>query len=782
MSPVRTTPAALAALVLIAACTGGDDDASTTSAAVRPGPTAADTAAPTAPSTTQAPTTTVPPIPASVWPVEVPGEELGAAGAVALLPAQAGRGHLLVGWEQAAGELSRPRVWESADGLAWVPAAAPVPDDADTALTVSGAVWFGDQLTLGGTTATSDGNRRAAVWMAPAAGAFDQPAELPLGDRTSVATAIAVGDAGLIVAGWVEDDAADTAFVTVRQPDGSWELADVPDLPEFTPDGVAANGRTIVVTGTDTAPERREARALVSTDAGATFRLADTEAFAGGVGSAFGAVGVTSAGFVTVACAPDASGTRTALGRSVDGTTWTRQDISIVGDEEAVANLSLQGGGCGELAVSGDTVHVGVEDLSGWALAIDASGAAQAHEIPRRPYTVADGTPLIAPTASGLTVVGREVGGLAPGRLPDGTVGTGLPRQRPYVQALSLSEFDGTTVLGVMLFPDVDEQGSGSSSWSSYQRWLNSPDGRVFGRAVRMRDEFRTVESMPFGAVALATVDDSADAGRSGPMGATEAFVRLPEGRWRSSGLIASGPGGEYIVDLGSVGSGGVGVGMASLRDAVTNIATTTPLATSTDGATWTAETVALPPGASGGLESVCSIGETAFAYGWRMVDGVETPIVAVRSAGGAWSVTAPSGIPDTVTVEECTSDGARVVVLGREGNHSRIWVTSDGVSFSRADLPEPEFADSTFAETRLVAGRLVAVGSVTPVDRDTRAAMWTSRDGLTWSEVPVDGFDGPGSQAAASVIAAPDGSIAVAGYDRGAPVVWNLPAAALER
>jgi hypothetical protein len=45
---------------------------------------------------------------------------------------------------------------------------------------------------------------------------------------------------------------------------------------------------------------------------------------------------------------------------------------------------------------------------------------------------------------------------------------------------------------------------------------------------------------------------------------------------------------------------------------------------------------------------------------------------------------------------------------------------------------------------------------------------------------VTVDGLDGLGPQRAASAATAPDGSVTVAGYDNGAPVVWSVPAEAL--
>ena len=74
----------------------------------------------------------------------------------------------------------------------------------------------------------------------------------------------------------------------------------------------------------------------------------------------------------------------TALARSADGVTWTRAGHPLVGDEGALGDLSLQSAGCGDVAVLGDRVHLGLLDINGWDLAVAPDGTAVAREIPRR--------------------------------------------------------------------------------------------------------------------------------------------------------------------------------------------------------------------------------------------------------------------------------------------------------------------------------------------------------------------------------------------------------------
>ena len=716
-------------------------------------------------------------------PVDVP-EDLTSAGAIALLPAQAGRGHLLVGFGREEGRPSTPRVWESADGANWADAPAPAPPGDQARITVSTAAWAGPVLALGGSTTDAAGPA-AAVWLAENGRDFTTAPELPMGPAavdgsSSGVSALTLGDGGLVAAGWVEGDVT-TTFVTIRGADGAWHPAIVPDLPDFSVNGVAANGWTIVVTGSDGSVEPEQAQALVSTDAGASFQLADTTSLGGGVASLLGGVAVVPGGFVASACAPTATGDVTALARTGDGLVWTRQDIQLVGDEEALGDLSLQSAGCGEVAVLGDRVHVGVLDINGWDLAVGPDGTAIAREIPRRTGTIDDAPPFVLPTdGNGTVVVGVTAGGLTPAVLELGLIGEGLPPGGPQVTTISLTPTGGTLAAQVAMYPGVEEVGNGAFNWSGYANWFSSPDGRTFASA-NIPSTVDSINPTPFGEVALSTALDPADDAAPGPNKGTEVLILNPDGTWRSGGLIASGPGSDGLYDLVADGTGAVAVGSASTRDPSTNVETTTPLVRSTaDGVTWGAEVVPLPEGAVGGLSSVCALPDRVVAYGWQIVDGVRSTIVAVRDPSGAWSVTPATGVPAANSLGSCTTDGTRIVIIGSGRDRSSVFVSTDGTNFQSANLSSVAFADTSFAEIVPIPGGFVAAGSRPSASRDWNGALWWSADGLAWLSVAIDGMDGFGVQSALSAALAPDGSLSVAGIDNGSPVVWNVPIAAV--
>ncbi|MET0324657.1 MAG: hypothetical protein ABW219_05480 [Ilumatobacteraceae bacterium] len=591
---------------------------------------------------------------------------------------------------------------------------------------------------------------------------------------------MAASDRGLVAAGWVESDVT-TTFVAIRGADGAWDRATVPELPYFSVNGIAANGPTIVITGSDGSVQPEQAQALVSTDAGATFQLADTTGLGGGVASALGGVTVVPGGFAASACAPAETGAVTALARSADGAAWTRQDIQLVGDANALGDVSLLSAGCDEVAVLGDIVHLGLIDIDGWALAVAPDGTAVAREIPRRPGTVNQSAPFVLPTENGTVVVGVTAGGLTPALVEAGVVGEGLPPGGAQVTTVSLTPTGGALAAQVDMYPGVEELGGGSSNWFGYSNWFASADGRTFAPAGAIPSTVDSINPTPFGEVALSTAVDPADDAAPGPNKGTEVLILDADGTWRNGGLIASGPGSDVLYDVASVGTAAVAVGSAITRDPSTNLNAATPLVRSTtDGVTWTAEVVPVPDGAVTGLGSVCALGDRAVAYGVQTTAGVRSTTVATRDATGTWSATPAAGVPAGSSLGACTTDGTRIVTVGSGRDRSSVFVTTDGINFVAADLSAAAFANTEFAEVVAIPGGFVAAGSRPSASRDWDGALWWSTDGLSWSDVRVDGMGGFGVQSALSAAPAPDGSLTVAGTDNGSPVIWNVPIAAL--
>ncbi|MGI9028439.1 MAG: hypothetical protein ACR2HP_00400 [Ilumatobacteraceae bacterium] len=786
-------------LAAVVSCVSGPDLAAVESTSARPNPAEDDsTATPPVPATTTEPattrttattatpastpttdrpstTTTTAPRPAPVVSATVIDlrEDLSAAGAVELVPAFGDRGHLLIGWEQEERRPSEPRVWESADGLRWAEAPAPTAPDDQSGAGVVGAAWSGSTLAIGGVTETFGVGPRAAVWLATDGRNFPAPPELPIGDADSVVSAIASSTAGLVVAGWIDDADEDTTFVAVRTAEGSWHRAELPALPDFGARGIAASGSTIVVTGSDGTFESQASAALVSTDGGLTFELADTSALVGGLATGLGPVAATPEGFVAVACAPSSTGHMTALARSADGVVWSRQDLQVVPTDDG-DQPQLVDAGCSSLRADGSRVLIGVVDLEAWVLTVEPSGRASARRAVRGQRRLAVSGPFVAPTPMGTVVVSNDYGGFTPSILESGSIGRGLPIGAPGVDGIALHDDLGAMLVEVVMFPKVDDDPGGRYEWAGYRRWFQAADDGSFDPTFHGRN-LDVIATTPFGVVGLERADDAADGGESGPKGDTEAFMLDERDQWRRSAMVSSGTGSEIVADLTAVGMSAVGVGTATRRDPQTDVTTWAPLVRSTsDGITWTEELVPLPADAVGGLRAACTMTDRVIAYGWQVAGGVESKLVAVRDADGGWSVAEPSGLPSRSSLATCSPDG--IVHIAADGDRSSVAVSTDGITFTSADLDADAFTDTTFHDIDSFGAGFVAVGPKLGPGRDVNGALWTSPDGLTWSEVALDGMDGFGSQAPVAMQQAPDGSLVLAGYELGAPTVWTVP------
>jgi hypothetical protein len=115
------------------------------------------------------------------------------------------------------------------------------------------------------------------------------------------------------------------------------------------------------------------------------------------------------------------------------------------------------------------------------------------------------------------------------------------------------------------------------------------------------------------------------------------------------------------------------------------------------------------------------------------------------------------------------TAGGPGLVAVGWNGDgfadvsdfDALVWTSVDGITWSRVPHDEEVFGTALMESVTAGGPGLVAVGS-----DDEDAAVWTSIDGFTWSQVPHDEtvFGGVGSQAIHDVTVGGPGLVAVGG------------------
>lgn len=110
----------------------------------------------------------------------------------------------------------------------------------------------------------------------------------------------------------------------------------------------------------------------------------------------------------------------------------------------------------------------------------------------------------------------------------------------------------------------------------------------------------------------------------------------------------------------------------------------------------------------------------------------------------------------------------------GAAPNRAVVWSSADGTHWGRHALDTLGAQDSTASAGARRQGLEVVVGTVTTARGDRDAQVWTSRDGATWSAVPLGG--GSGDQSLTRVAAGPLGFLAT-GDDsqpgRRVPALW---------
>jgi hypothetical protein len=163
----------------------------------------------------------------------------------------------------------------------------------------------------------------------------------------------------------------------------------------------------------------------------------------------------------------------------------------------------------------------------------------------------------------------------------------------------------------------------------------------------------------------------------------------------------------------------------------------------------------------------------------WTSVDGsVWTRVPHDEEVFGLarlWTVVA--GGPGLVAF----GDDLQQEVVG-EGNAVGVWVSRDGLNWSRVPVDESVFAGATVGNVVTGGPGLVAVGHTgldeyyyTEPDEESDAVVWVSLDGISWTRVPHDEsvFGGDGRVAMHDVTVGGPGLVAVGSGEQRA-IMWT--------
>ena len=259
-------------------------------------------------------------------------------------------------------------------------------------------------------------------------------------------------------------------------------------------------------------------------------------------------------------------------------------------------------------------------------------------------------------------------------------------------------------------------------------------------------------------------------------------WSRVPD----ESGAIANGD--TWIRSVVAGGPGFVAVGSDNDWAAVW---------TSPDGVAWSRVPHDDAIFNSGRISSVVVGGPGLVAVGY--FDEQPDLPVGVGGGGDAAVWTSPDGVawsrvsqdeavfggPGHQWMSGVTIGGPGLVAVGwDESNGAAVWTSADGIVWSRvppSDLLSSRLRDSGDSMTAVTAGGpgLVAVGSNNVGDYHASIpAVWTSPDGINWSEVPDDTAFAGGSDGyprITSVTTGGPGLVAV-GWIDGHAAVWTSP------
>lgn len=195
---------------------------------------------------------------------------------------------------------------------------------------------------------------------------------------------------------------------------------------------------------------------------------------------------------------------------------------------------------------------------------------------------------------------------------------------------------------------------------------------------------------------------------------------------------------------------------------------------TSSDGEDWA---LVSGPDSRGTLLDVAHTTVGLVAVGHTFEGDGDTAHLWISTDGTDWNQAERDQPFDGAWLDAVVVGGPGVVVVGTlpEGPHA--WYSADGASWHEADVPEPP-DDITFGvydsaphraaafvdDVATIGSQLVAIGRVLVGDREQQF-MWTSMDGRSWIDVPLDPVAFPTDSSISSIAHGPGGGVAVGWY-----------------
>lgn len=235
-------------------------------------------------------------------------------------------------------------------------------------------------------------------------------------------------------------------------------------------------------------------------------------------------------------------------------------------------------------------------------------------------------------------------------------------------------------------------------------------------------------------------------------------------------------------------GSGLVAVGASVSGSSIDWLHATPAIWVSTDGRSWTTVGGAIGSGpfvdATAGGPGIVAVKIGSGVFG--LPGGAP---VWISDDGLTWTQAQSGPVFDGAWLRAVTSGGSGVVAVGSDPNGPMAWWSADGVRWTKATLPPlPDAVDvfegrteAWITDVAAGGGRFVAVGAIglhvdDPEGGGTRydPAVWTSVDGLSWTEADTDAF--PRQMQILAVTSGPNGFVAAGEKVSREPWIWTSP------
>jgi Tol biopolymer transport system component len=188
---------------------------------------------------------------------------------------------------------------------------------------------------------------------------------------------------------------------------------------------------------------------------------------------------------------------------------------------------------------------------------------------------------------------------------------------------------------------------------------------------------------------------------------------------------------------------------------------------TSSDGATWTRTPAEDLDRAD--IFDIRSGGPGFIATGSAVPEGGLERAIWTSEDGVSWSRLPDDPVFDDSFINAVGSGGPGLVAVGSQLG---VWYSSDGSAWERASVPPvpPEIYPGDDGETPQIyltdvadrGGRLVVTGWAMLDDNSEVVVVWTSRDGRSWTDVPIPADVFPPGSSISEITAGPDGFVAV--------------------